>query len=153
MIVMSLNINLLHSLPYDIIINHIIPYTYMIKPSKHLHDIRSYTLDYNTIDNYYLFEYNYYVLMNDFALFCNNQRNLIIGINIYFFNIIKRNFMLQNKLDNEIYLYIDNNFHNNVFKNVERKIKLLWGLFRPKERTHFINEFIIKNMYMNMDIN
>ena len=150
---MSLNLKLLHSLPDDIIINHIIPYTYMIKPYKHLRDIRSYTSDYNTIDNYYLFEYNNYVLMNDFALFCNNQRYLIIGINIYFLNIIKRNFMLQNKLDNEVYSYIEQNFHNNVFKNIERKIKLLWGLLRPRERTNFINEFIIKNMYIDMDTN
>ena len=146
---MSLNIKLLQTLPYDIIINHIIPYTYMTKSHKHLNDIRSYTSDYNTIDNYYLFEYNYYILMNDFTLFCNNQRNLIIGINVYFLNIIKRNFILQNKLENEVYSYIDKNFHNNVFKNVERKIKLLWGLLRPKERSHFINEFIIKNMHID----
>ena len=61
--------------------------------------------------------------------------------------------MLQNKLDNEVYSYIEQNFHNNVFKNIERKIKLLWGLLRPRERTNFINEFIIKNMYIDMDTN
>lgn len=139
---MSLNIKLLHSLPDDVIINHIIPYTYMIKPYKNLYDIRNYYMDYEIVDNHYSFNYNNYILINDLVLFCNNHLNLETEINVNFFNILNRNFMANKKSRDEISLYIIKNFYTEIHQNIDYKIRLLWGLFRPKERIFFRTKFI-----------
>ena len=38
---------LIQKIPYDVIINNILPYTYGVKNKKHTLDIRSYFTDYN----------------------------------------------------------------------------------------------------------
>lgn len=134
---------LINLLPYDIIINHIIPYTYMSKPYKHLYDIRNYYMDYEIIENYYSFNYNNYILINDLVLFCNNNNlNLETEVNVNFIDILNRNYMANKKLHDEVSLYIIKNFYTEIHKNMDTKIRLLWGLFRPKERIFFINKFI-----------
>jgi len=144
----TLNIELLNSLPEDIIINHIIPYTYSVHPYKHLSDIHSFTIDYKILDNYYAFDYNEQILMSDLILFCNDARNITIGVNSFFYRLLSRSFMLRSKSYTEINSYIIKNFHDQVDNNIEKKIKFLWGLLTPNERTNFINEFIIKHVYI-----
>ena len=56
---------------------------------------------------------------------------------------VNRNFILKKKTYDEISLYIIKNFYNEIHQNIDTKIRLLWGLFRPKERIFFINKFII----------
>ena len=58
---------LLKLLPSDIIINHIIPYTYQIQPSELLLDIVSFQKDFDLIDNFYAFDYNYHILLHFFS--------------------------------------------------------------------------------------
>ena len=115
----------------------------MSKPYKHLYDIRNYYMDYEIIENYYSFNYNNYILINDLVLFCNNHLDLEREINLNFFDILNRNFILKKKTYDEISLYIIKNFYNEIHQNIDTKIRLLWGLFRPKERIFFINKFII----------
>jgi hypothetical protein len=99
-------------------------------------------MDYEIIENYYSFNYNNYILMNDLVLFCNNHLNLEIEINVNFIDILNRNFMTNKKSCDEVSLYIIKNFYTEIHQNMDKKIKLLWGLFRPKERIFFINKFI-----------
>jgi len=49
----------LRNIPNDIVINHIIPYTYQIQPSELLLDIVSFKKFFDLIDNFYSFDYNY----------------------------------------------------------------------------------------------
>lgn len=140
----AIDLKLLHSLPEDIIINHIIPYTYSTKSYKHLSDIHSFTTDYKILDNYYSFDLNEQILLNDIILFCNDSRSITVGVNSFFYKLLSRNFMLRNKSYKEINLYIIKNFHNVKYHNIEKKIKFIWGLFTTTERTNFINEFIIQ---------
>ena len=115
----------------------------MSKPYKHLYDIRNYYMDYEIIENYYSFNYNNYILINDLVLFCNNNNlNLETKVNVNFIDILNRNYMANKKLHDEVSLYIIKNFYTEIHKNMDTKIRLLWGLFRPKERIFFINKFI-----------
>ena len=114
-------------------------------PYHHLCDIRSFTMDYNMLDNYYSFDFNEQILLNDLILFCNNNRSIYIGIGPFFYSLFSRNIILGNKSYKKLQSYIIKNFHNELSYNIDKKIKLLWGLFTPLERTSFINEFIIPN--------
>jgi hypothetical protein len=102
------------NLPIELV-NHIITYTYNIQSKDLLLDIRSYIIDYSILENYYNVEYNGCILLYDLFLFCN-----------------KGKFPLTNKFKNSI--------NNHSFDN---KIRFLWGLLTPLERTRFINEYII----------
>jgi hypothetical protein len=100
-------------------------------------------MDYEIIENYYSFNYNNYILINDLVLFCNNNNlNLETKVNVNFIDILNRNYMANKKLHDEVSLYIIKNFYTEIHKNMDTKIRLLWGLFRPKERIFFINKFI-----------
>jgi hypothetical protein len=127
-----MNIN---QLPLEIIINNIIPYTYNIQSKNLLVDIRSFYIDYNIIDNIYTFDYNNIILLRDLLFFTqlNKYEKLI--------NIIKKHIFFNNdsiKASN----YIINNFETNIKLNIDRKIKFLFGLMTPIQRTRFINTFI-----------
>ncbi len=127
-----MNIN---ELPLEIIINNIIPYTYNIQSKNLLMDIRSFYIDYNIIDNIYTFDYNNIILLRDLLFFTqlNKYEKLI--------NIIKKHIFFNNdsiKASN----YIINNFETNIKLNIDRKIKFLFGLMTPIQRTRFINTFI-----------
>jgi hypothetical protein len=63
----------LQKIPYDIIINHIIPYTYQIKPKPLLLDIISFKKDLDIIKNIYIFDYNFNILLHDLLLFCDDE--------------------------------------------------------------------------------
>ena len=47
----------MNTLPEEIIINHILPYTYNLKDRNHLMDIRSFTSDLGILENVYWFEF------------------------------------------------------------------------------------------------
>ena len=56
-------------IPYDVFINHIIPYTYQKIESNLLNDIQNFIHDYRIILNYYSFEWNEYFLIHDIFYF------------------------------------------------------------------------------------
>jgi hypothetical protein len=60
-------------LPYDVIVNHIIPYTYEIQPIYLRLDIVSFRRDIELVKNIYGFHYNYLILLNDLILFHNDS--------------------------------------------------------------------------------
>jgi hypothetical protein len=64
----------LRNIPNDIVINHIIPYTYQIQPSELLLDIVSFQKDFDLIDNLYAFDYNYHILLKDLFCFFNHKK-------------------------------------------------------------------------------
>ena len=138
-----LNYELLKLLPTDIMINHIIPYTYSIQPKILLFDIRSFYQDLSLVEIVYFIDYNNYMLLNDLIIFSNSN----IGRDLCTlgqYNILLRNITLQYKPQEYLDYYILNVFHNYSKKNANSKIKMIWGLLTPIERTRFINKYVLE---------
>lgn len=132
--------NGMRTLPKDVIINHIIPYTYNTQPQNYLQDIRSYVRDYSFLDNIYVFDFNDVILLNDLLFYCNQYRHYI-NVSKKLTNIVGRHFMITNEksaLD-----YVVTKLRSNSSENHRIKIKFIWGLMTPFERTDFINTTII----------
>lgn len=114
----------MNTLPEEIIINHILPYTYNLKDRNHLMDIRSFTSDLGILENVYWFEFKNITLLNDLECFISE---------------LKRNIFLTDFKKSKS----NSNCFINKTTKTNRKIRLIWGLLTPIERTRFINKYII----------
>jgi len=133
---------LISLLPEDVIINHIIPFTYLVQPRKLLVDIRSYVNDFSFLENIYTFEYNEEILLYDLVTFCNNGKFPTWGLEPKYDEIIRRHFIYKSIRDSDLQLLIFMAFHRKMGQLCERKNRFLWGLLRPRERTSFINKHL-----------
>lgn len=125
-------------IPLDIIVNHILPYTYRTKPTHHLQDVRSFHADYAFLRNIYAFDYyNYHILLSDLMFYCNNFNGNAV-LSEKYLNIIERHVVFR---DDMIYPRISP--RNPLIGNSGQKIKFIWGLLTPSERTDFVNTMII----------
>jgi hypothetical protein len=70
----------LRKIPNDIIINHIIPYTYQTQTKNLLLDIISFKKDFDIIKNIYTFDYNFNILLQDLLLFYEDELDLFLSI-------------------------------------------------------------------------
>jgi len=126
-------------LPFDVIINHIIPYTYQIQPKLLLADIRSYSKTFEFVQNRYTFDYNFFVLLIDLICFCNKEDIPSFAMTFEYGNVLRRHVMYTKyshiKLEYLLYLF----FLDSVHDNTCRKIRFLWGLMEPCERVKFID--------------
>ncbi len=113
-------------LPLDIIINHIIPYTYEVQPNLLLKDIQNYfTINSKIMDD----KYDTNIIKHEIlAIFYMNKPKLN--------NILYRHYQINmKKIDyNIIYNYPQ-----------DTKFKILFGLFTKEERTHF-SEYIFNEL-------
>jgi hypothetical protein len=138
-----MDITLLRKIPFDVIINHILPYTYEKQPTLLMCDIRSFFEDYRIIANYYYYELNEYILLRDIVYFYNGGHQIDAGIEQSFVNRLNRNIILQKKTLEHKYVFIVLRYHENIIVNADKKIKFLWALLKPRERTSFINKYIL----------
>ena len=134
---------LLRKIPDDVIINHIIPYTYEKKPIRHMADIRDFCESYRTIAEYYYTELNEYILLRDIVYFYNGGHSLDEGIEHLFTVRLNRNISLQKYSLEEKYVFIFLNYKDNVVVDMNKKITFLWALMKPVERAYFINKNIL----------
>ena len=114
-------------IPLDIIINHIIPYTYNIQPNLLLEDIKNYyTIKTKLIND----KYNINIIKHELLSNCymNKQK---------FNNILDRHFQIH--LNNYDYHIIYNYSQNSQFN-------IVFGLLSKEERTYF-SEYILKELY------
>jgi hypothetical protein len=131
-------------LPHDVIINHIIPYTYQTQPLSLLRDIRSYTREFRFVKDVYYTEYNPSVLLCDLIRFSNNDGVApIYGIEYKYELLLRRNYVLSSKCKTDIIQYVFQNIHDKLHHKTENKIKFLWGLLTSQERLNFIDEYIL----------
>jgi len=139
--------NLLSKIPVDVIINNIIPYTYIPQNKKLLRDIKSFFSDFCTIENSYSYDYNYDVLIYDLICFCNCSYIPSYNMHENFGQLLKRSFKLKqcnySELNNHVFIV----FHRNVVLNPLRKIRFLWGILKPGERSRFINKYLLEDFY------
>lgn len=122
----------MNKLPKDLIYNHIVPFTYQLQDKKLLLDIRSFVTDYNILEHLYFCDYSSIILLNDLQVFIYDSNKYIFSR----FNKMKGKAKLQA-------CHYEISFFNNKTFNTEMKVRLLWGLLTPFERTKFINKFII----------
>lgn len=121
-----INLKLFRKIPFDIIINHILPFTEKHQSKKHLENIRSFVMDYNIIYNFYIDEYHHASMVYNMLQFITNVKLIAYNSTIY-----------------KLLIKITN---NNKFINEDKNIKhsrILCGLLSPLERTKFINDYII----------
>jgi hypothetical protein len=123
-------------LPSEIIINHIMPYTYKTQPNRVLRDIRSFHEDWNVIDSYYSFDFNGAVLLKDLVFY--------VGFS-YIEKILEKLYRYKDTSYEELYEIITSLFYNNRKINIERKARMIWGLLLPRQRARFINYFILED--------
>ena len=69
----------LQRIPMDVMINHILPYTYEPQPKTLLQDIKNFVEDFNLVENCYAFDYNYILLLRDLLTFCTNNKETFMN--------------------------------------------------------------------------
>lgn len=131
-------------LPNDVLINHIIPYTYSPQNRELLLDIRSFKTDLDFTESTYLTLYNEFILLHDVIKFCNNKKYPVFNIDAKFENILRRGFMLKHMNEPMLTYHIFQHYHRDMNTNSMRKIRRLWGLLLPRQRSRFINIHILE---------
>jgi len=134
---------MLQRIPFDVLINHIIQYTYDTKTKINLLDIRSFSSDYKVLQNFIFYDYNEVIILNDLIRFCNNNVAPIYDIDPKYEELLRRHISFNNKTKLEIRQYVFSDFHKRLLSNTEVKIKFLWGLLTNIERTRFLNTYYI----------
>ena len=127
----------MNKIPEDVIINHILPYTYLPQSKLLTTHIKCFTetlpILFKIIDNEP--EPNTTVsLVALLYVYCNST-SMIFGINNRFIEILRRNKTLNNKSDTKIIKYIYNNLQ---YMNSYIQVKILWGLLKPSEQMDFL---------------
>jgi len=138
-----MEINYIQKLPEDVIINHIIPYTYQVQPRRLLYDIRSFVNDYSFVESIYMTQFNAHILLNDLLRFCYINVSPSYGIENIFEKVLRRHYCISGKSEECLINIVRLNFHRNVKVQTERKIKFIWGLLTRQERTQFINKYLL----------
>lgn len=147
-----MNTTLWRKIPPDVMINNIMPYSYRTIDATLLCDIRSFIHDYRIIINYYYFDMNEYVLLNDLIWFCNNSviHGSVCNNNRYpyitilnIINILNRNPIFCKWNFDRKFSYIKKTYYNNITKNMHSKNMQILSLLTPDERSEFISQHII----------
>ena len=112
----------------------LLPFTYCPQSKELMSDVRSYVVDYRIIENVYAFDYNDNILMTDLVNFCVNKN----------FSLQQRR-LLGNLHAVDMYLQTGY-FPDTNMDNHERRSRLIWGLLTRKQRTQFINEYILHSV-------
>jgi hypothetical protein len=138
--------HLIDKLPLDVVMNHIIPFTYDCQPKMLLVDIRSFVRDRETMDAVFFINYNPNVLIYDLMCFCNQDIIPICNAYNFFAQILRRNILLRSRDISYMESYIYRMIYQELNRSVEQKIKFIWGLLLPIERTRFLNIYL-ENRY------
>jgi hypothetical protein len=144
----QIDIKLLNALPFDIIMNHILPFTYLQQSPKLMMDIRSFYSDFSILENAYTYDFNYDVLIYDLICFCNRSRIPSYNMHKCFGKLLNRMFKMKKWSYVRCNNFVFTVFHRDVILNPNRKIRFLFGILEPRERTMFINKFVIEDDYV-----
>lgn len=112
---------LIKKIPEHIVEQYIVPFTVEKKDPSMLIDIRSYTADLDLVYNYYL----------------NENDNIIDRHNDLY--LLYRNLA---SFTYQPFAYFPFKFS---FPECTREIRKMWGKMSPKQRTMFVNQFIISD--------
>ena len=120
-------IRCMNRLPYDIIYNHIIPYTYNSQPIPLLEDIKNFNLiKKELLDN----KYNTKSIKHEILAVFYTDTNILK-------TILERSFMFKQTLKTK-------NMNIHSYTN-DKKFAILFGLFTPNERHRFLQHITQDN--------
>jgi membrane-anchored glycerophosphoryl diester phosphodiesterase (GDPDase) len=117
----------IRKIPYDIIINNIIPYTYKPISVELMIDIYSYKKDLNMIKNIYAFDFNYGILFNDLMHYINYiiDENYAVNGNDFIMpqceKILRRNFMISKMNKIKIVTFVNKHLYQQRFETAPRR--------------------------------
>lgn len=135
---------LFNKLPIELIY-YILPYSYNPKPKKLLHDIKSYVSDFALISSIYFTQYKDCILLNDLQKLVDNIDEYAANHNTT--TLVFSRMKCPKFSDIDQYNTFKGNFFRNVPQNIiMRKIRIIWGLLNPRERTVFFNTFILDDL-------
>lgn len=132
-----MNMQSLSILPDEILINHIIPYTYQPQPTPLMDHIRSYGQTIPVLEDILLHEpapFATVSLISKLYVYLNGM-DMIYGTQPIFINILRRNRGLANKSDKAVIKYL---YQNLQFADQNKQLRFLWGLLTPAEHTDFM---------------
>jgi len=146
--------NIFTKLPDNIINNHIMPYVYKFQDKNLLLDIHSFKKDYDLVYSIYSCEpirsskYSNMLFLNDLQKFIiaidNNSILNSILMNTYIYSpFFQRNFQLENHSIIDIIRWQKRFYESKL--NITSKIRIIWGLLTPTERTKFFNKYILED--------
>lgn len=135
---------LMATLPEEVIINNILPFTYSPQPPRLMRDILSYHNEKQFLENIYYMEFNENILIYDLLRYCNRD-DPGENSNAIFENILRRNYVLSRCPSEYVIRYRLNVFVNSFTRNSGWKIKFIWGLLKPREREYFINRALFNS--------
>lgn len=135
----ELNIKYMSCLPEDVIINHVLPYTYMVQPKHHLQDIRNFVVKYDLLESYYMTQLNEIILLNDLLNFLYMQS---LECPNFFESVLRRVFHIRDKSIASLSKISEECFYKNIGVNAGSKTRIIWGLFTPMERAIFISVYL-----------
>lgn len=137
----------MNKIPFDIIREHILPYTYQPQPKELCHDIISFNnsklhlkkMYYERWKNSFYHEEHADVnwLDNDLGRFFNDDRATMLGFTDNCIAKYSRIFGLKNSNRKTVSNYI--NSHTGYGSNVLDSINIQIGILTPKEREEFIS--------------
>jgi len=150
-------------LPEDVIINHILPYTYRVQYKNLLMDIRSFRIDIDIIRDTYYTIYNNNILLYDLRKFykanCVREADRRFGgaINTENDGVDEAqqnerievswseysNDIYRRSLGNEYCKQTPSTVVSRNLRNQQRKSRLYVSMLNPIERTRFINQYIL----------
>jgi len=117
----------MNRLPYDIIYNHIIPYTYNSQPIPLLEDIKNFDLIKKELLHN---KYSTKAIKHEILAIFYSDTNILK-------NVLERSFMFKQTLKTK-----NTNIHS--YTN-NKKFAILFGLFTPNERQRFLQHITQDN--------
>lgn len=132
----------MNTLPFDVIINHIIPYTYSPQPPALVEDICSYVSTLPILEDILLHEpapFAMVSVMSKLYVYMNGDRDMIYGVHSRFLAILRRHRALSKRSDKDIITYL---YQNLQYADQNKQLRFLWGLLRAAEHRDFI-EFVL----------
>ena len=131
---------LLLKLPEEIIINHILPYTYSLITVELSEDIKDYVKNTQQLKNLYNTTQNHIVLFRGLITYLREISSLSehVYISQKFIDIMSRDIMLKNYTREVVIQYISKKIIKPKQLNYTRFFALLFGLMNVDERKRFM---------------
>jgi len=133
-----MNASSLSILPTDVIINHIIPYTYQPQPTPLMADIQSYGSTIQILEDILLHEPAPFAMQSLISILYVylNGKDMIYGTSPQFIDILRRNRGLATKSDRYVINYL---YQNLQFADPNKQLRFLWGLLTAHEHEYFMS--------------
>jgi hypothetical protein len=127
----------LNHIPQDVLINHIIPYTYQPQSATLTTHIQSYGRTIPILEDILLHEpapFAMVSLLSKLYVFLNGV-DMIYGTKQRFIDILRRNRGLSTKSDRYVINYL---YQNLQFADQNKQLRFLWGLLTHSEHNDFM---------------